>query len=141
MPELPVHPPTHADCDVDVPLGNDLEAPGEARRRTQVILVGWRLPELVEKVVLAVSELVTNAVTHGLPPVGLRLRRNGNRVRVDVHDDNPTKPELPVAPADGDATSGRGLGIVAGLADEMGCEPVPDDGKSVYAEFSDHDNR
>jgi anti-sigma regulatory factor (Ser/Thr protein kinase) len=122
--------------DVNLPLGTDLGTPGKARQKTRAVLVGWRLPELVDGVCLAVSELVTNAVKHGRPPVALRLRRRSNLVRIDVHDDNPAEPRLPPKTANDEATSGRGLAIVAALADEVGCEQVPNDGKIVYAEFS-----
>lgn len=98
-------------------------------------LLAWRLPALVETVVLAVSELVTNALIHGRPPVALTLRRSAGEVRIGVHDNSPAEPIVAGAEQSGDATSGRGLGIVAELADTVGCEQVPDDGKIVYASF------
>jgi anti-sigma regulatory factor (Ser/Thr protein kinase) len=65
------------------------------------------------------------------------MRRQGADVRVDVHDDNPAAPAMPTAAAPDGATSGRGLSIVASLADELGVEQVPDDGKIMYAKFSE----
>jgi anti-sigma regulatory factor (Ser/Thr protein kinase) len=96
----------------------------------------WQLPAIVEAVVLAVSELVTNAVVHGRPPVALTVRRGSDEVRIGVHDNNPQAPPLSAITAHSrHATSGRGLGIVTVLADSVGCEQVPDDGKIVYASF------
>ena len=111
-------------------------APGDARRATRDALRRWELPALVDRVVLVVSELVTNSVRYGRPPLRLDLRRLRSCVRVDVHD---TVPEAPVLhgrqPVDADRESGRGLIIVSAVADEVGVRQVPGDGKHVYASF------
>jgi anti-sigma regulatory factor (Ser/Thr protein kinase) len=87
-------------------------------------------------VVLVVSELVTNSVRYGRPPLHLDLRRLRGRIRIDVHDTVAQEPVLhdrePVAD---DRESGRGLLIVSAVADEVGVEQVPGDGKHVYAAF------
>jgi two-component sensor histidine kinase len=88
---------------------------------------------LVDSLVLSVSELVTNAVRHGRPPVSLTLRRTPDEVRLDVQDDEPEEPRS--AAVGDDAESGRGMAIVSALADETGTEQVTDDGKVVYAAF------
>ena len=127
-------PPAPADP-VQVPLAQDQRAPGQARRATRGTLISWRLPDLVDTVVLAVSELVTNAVRYGRPPVSLELRRRGQQVRVDVHDGDPTEPPGPAGEAEPDAESGRGMGIVHALADEVAVEQVDDDGKVIRLGF------
>ncbi|MEU2432469.1 ATP-binding protein [Streptomyces sp. NPDC007861] len=49
--------------------------------------------ELAENIVLAVSELVTNAIEHGTGEVGLRIRYSDSDVRIEVTDGNPTPPK------------------------------------------------
>lgn len=120
---------------VGVELAEDKRAAGQARRVTRDALERWRLPGLVDAVVLAVSELVTNATRHGRPPVWIGLERQREQVRLDVHDASPA--ELPdvsghAAP---DVESGRGLEIVQALADDLTVEQVPDDGKIVHVVF------
>lgn len=119
--------------EVRVDLPDDLRAPAEARRAVRVALGQWRLPALVDAVSLAVSELVTNAVRHGLPPVRLVLQRRSRDVRVDVHDEGQGEPTRRTA---GEAEeSGRGLAIVEAVSETSGVEQVDDDGKITYATF------
>jgi anti-sigma regulatory factor (Ser/Thr protein kinase) len=116
-------------------LPNDETAAGQARRDVRVTLTRWHLVSVIEDAALAVSELVTNAIRHGLPPVGLLLRRRDGQVRMDVND---ARPE-PVTAGDrpGElAESGRGLEIVNAVADETGSEHIPGDGKFVYAAWN-----
>lgn len=116
-------------------LVSDGRAAGQARRGVRQVLTLWHLPALVDSVVLAVSELVTNAVRYGWPPLFLVLRRDETEVRLDVHDADPTEPASARPPAGPGAESGRGLDIVAAVAIEVGCEQVPGDGKIMYASF------
>ena len=123
------------DC-VSVDLRDDAQAPGQARRIARETLGRWQLAVLADRVLLVVSELVTNSVRYGRPPLHLDLRRLRSCVRVDVHD---TVPEEPVlhgrAEVADDRESGRGLLIVSAVADRVGVEQVPGDGKRVYAAF------
>jgi anti-sigma regulatory factor (Ser/Thr protein kinase) len=124
-----------SDDTVQLSIDDDPGAAAEARRTTRHVLARWRLPALVDSVVLAVSELVTNAMRHGRPPVWLTLRRRAEDLRVDVHDANPGLVRSG-APGNGaEAESGRGLQIVTALADEVGVEQIPNDGKVVFASF------
>ncbi|KUF16579.1 ATP-binding protein [Streptomyces silvensis] len=107
-----------------------------ARAYTRAALAGWRVTgPAAADILLAVSELTTNALTHGVPPGRgflLRLRRDGAAVRVEVHDSGGGRPR----PAKGGVgESGRGLLIVSALADKWGVEPR-DPGKVVWAEFA-----
>lgn len=95
----------------------------------------WRLPGLLDRVVLVVSELVTNAVRHGRPHVWMELRREPARLRLAVHDGSSTEPVQQAGRALADAESGRGMGIVGALADDLAVEQVPDDGKIVRVAF------
>lgn len=117
-----------------LPLPADASAPAAARRHSREVLRRWQLRELIEPTLLVVSELVTNAVRHGRPPVRLRLRGGERDVRVEVQDAYPT---LGADAATGkDAESGRGLEIVKALASSCGIEPVPEDGKVAWAQLN-----
>ena len=97
-------------------------------------LHGWAVPRyLVDDLVLLVSELVTNAVIHGRPPIQLRLRRTSAHVVVEVRDRASFLPrKLRPTPDD---EHGRGLQLVALLADRWGTRPTPD-GKAVWCVVS-----
>ena len=121
---------------VELSLPNDARAAGRARRTVRDTLTRWRLPSLIDGCVLAVSELVTNALRHGRPPIGMLVRRGAHDVRLDVQDADPHQAEgQRSGNAKDTAESGRGLDIVAALADATGCENIPGDGKSVYASW------
>lgn len=118
--------------------------------------------DLTECAELGVSELVTNAVLHGEPPVRLQLRGTPDHPRIEVYDGSKVPPQ-PGSAAGGidldafdldafdsgaadtfDVSSltafGRGLDIVARAAVAWGTV-VEDDGKAVWfepaGEFSD----
>lgn len=86
-------------------------------------------PSMVERAVTAVSELATNAVIHARTPFELRIRTEDERVWIGVVDSNPRQPLPP--PFEAGLVSGRGLHVVAGLADEWGSELL-DRGKVVW---------
>lgn len=92
-----------------------------------------------DAVELIVAELANNAVTHGRVPgrdARLRLARFAvtGRIRVEVSD---ARGERHPAPAPGglpDDEGGRGLVLVATLAEEWGVAPRPGaPGKTVWA--------
>nr|WP_037600847.1 ATP-binding SpoIIE family protein phosphatase [Streptacidiphilus rugosus] len=110
------------------------EAASSARAFTTGVLSSWRVGEDVkDNGVLAVSELVSNSLTHGHPPMRLRLRRTDRRLTVEVTDADDHLPRRRRAlPAD---ESGRGLAIVATIASNWGTRRTPDGGKAVWCEF------
>ena len=120
---------------VRVDLRPGPHAPADARQATREVLGRWELPALVDRVVLVVSELVTNSVRYGRPPLWLDLRKLRGCVRVDVHDTVAEEPPLDRSEVDLDRESGRGLLIVSAVADEVGVEQLPGAGKHVYASF------
>jgi PAS domain-containing protein/anti-sigma regulatory factor (Ser/Thr protein kinase) len=111
------------------------EAAPRARAFASGVLASWRLPEeLRETGVLAVSELVANGLTHGAPPLRLRLRRTNKRLIVEVADANAQLPQRRNADPATDE-SGRGLGIVDTISSAWGSRRAPEGGKSVWCEF------
>jgi anti-sigma regulatory factor (Ser/Thr protein kinase) len=109
------------------------EVAARARAFTSGVLSSWHLPAPArDKVVLSVSELVANALTHGKPPVGLRLRRTDRRLIVEVRDADEHLPRRQRARTTDEA--GRGISIVASVASSWGARPLAD-GKAVWCEF------
>lgn len=84
---------------------------------------------------LALSEVVTNGVLHAHTELLVRVRVDPDAVRVEVADANAA---LPVQRRghDTDATTGRGLELVAALARDCGVRPEPS-GKVVWFEVGD----
>ncbi|MDC0766560.1 ATP-binding protein [Streptomyces sp. HD] len=109
------------------------------RRHIRAVLAGWNLAaELTEEILLVVSELLTNAIVHALPPATLRLSLSGadrcGGVRVEVTDMGPATPtELRASAVDPDE-HGRGLAIVTALAARCGVDVHPG-GTSRWAEL------
>jgi anti-sigma regulatory factor (Ser/Thr protein kinase) len=106
------------------------ESPRTARKRARALCLSSAPPELVEDVELVVSELVTNAVRHGLGAITMYLEVASDRVVVGVQDEGAGWP-VPRQPAL-TAVDGRGLAMVALLAAEWGVRPAPDGGKVVW---------
>ncbi|MCX5169721.1 ATP-binding protein [Streptomyces antibioticus] len=114
------------------------ESAGEARAFAAEALAGWGLSDRVEDIRLCVSELATNALVHGTAPGHgflVRLDVDGEAVRLEVHDSRHRHPEARRA-ADTDV-SGRGLTLVAALADDWGVQDRTPIGKVVWSLFKD----
>jgi anti-sigma regulatory factor (Ser/Thr protein kinase) len=118
---------------------------GRARKWARSRLAGSGISAdepVAETLVLLVSELVTNAVVHTGCPAVLRLLLTGvcedaaggpaGTVRLEVADSCDRAPEP--RHADGDATGGRGLALVDGLADRWGWTPEGT-GKRIWCEM------
>ncbi len=93
-------------------------------------LLDWSIPNpITHDIVLLVTELVTNAVLHGQPPIQLRLRRTAAHIVVEVDDSATFLPrKLRATPED---EHGRGLQLVSLLAHRWGTRPTAT-GKSVW---------
>jgi hypothetical protein len=83
-----------------------------------------------------VSELTTNAVEHGAPPVVLSLAIVDGGLRIEVADGSDVAPRL--QPRDPLRTSGRGLQLVDALSSSWGTTGT-DAGKLVWAIMREHD--
>jgi anti-sigma regulatory factor (Ser/Thr protein kinase) len=78
--------------------------------------------DVADCAVLLVSELVTNAIVHGEPPVELLVRMPDDYLHVEVHDADREAPvHLPrAAPPPQERMGGRGLRLVQALASRWG---------------------
>ncbi|MCP9959639.1 ATP-binding protein [Streptomyces sudanensis] len=88
---------------------------------------------------LLVAELTANAALHGRVRgrhARLTLTLTAGTLRIEVTDARGDR--LPAPTPDADGESGRGLLLVASLADAWGCEPHDPGGKTVWAECARH---
>lgn len=109
----------------------DLAQVGEMRQTTMAFLRRCRTSTPVaEFVVLAVSELVTNAVVHGEGEIVLRITVAVDVVRVSVTDHNPAQAVLKETGRDGE--SGRGIRLVDAISDAW-----ESNGAETWCEFRD----
>lgn len=106
-------------------LGDRPEEVSVARRTVARFLGGYDISRaMIDEVQLLASELVTNAVLHGRSgPIGVTIRvRPAVDVTLTVENLGPVGAIPPVAmwrPPVGLPKSGRGLGIVRNLSDEV----------------------
>jgi hypothetical protein len=85
-----------------------------------------------DDVLLAVSELATNAVIHAGTPFAVSVSATDETMRISVQDWSSAPPIMrDASPA---ARSGRGLRLIAAVSRSWGVEPGPD-GKTVWAEL------
>jgi anti-sigma regulatory factor (Ser/Thr protein kinase) len=124
---------------------------GRARDFTHKQLVSWGLNQLIDNAVTIVSELFTNAITHGFatdaPTPTTRRRtthpqliliRHPHRLQIVMTDPSRTPPALVhVTETTLFATSGRGLRIVGALSRRWGWALLPTGGKAVWAILDD----
>ncbi|UGY91492.1 ATP-binding protein [Streptomyces gobiensis] len=103
------------------PLPHAFETVAAVRQRAYLVLSDWNLrTDIREDALLVISEMITNAIVHALPPAALRLSRthiDGHRtLRVEVTDGGPApQPQRSVGGLDPE-DHGRGLGIIAALS-------------------------
>jgi anti-sigma regulatory factor (Ser/Thr protein kinase) len=118
------------------PLPGAVPSAGHARH----VVSEWGFPAIATDCELIVSELVSNAVTHGaravaaagLPPVRLRLSGRARGVRIEVWDSGNEMPRLRSDPL-GEEPGGRGLLLVAAIASRWGAYRTKGGGKCVFA--------
>ncbi|TGA81949.1 ATP-binding protein, partial [Streptomyces palmae] len=112
-----------------------------ARHAVRDLLAGQRVPvdeELLQNLLLIVSELVTNAVRHAAllsPEIAVVVSIGRDWLRVAVEDNHPYRPTA--LTADQGQTGGRGLLLVQSIAEEAGgtydVDSLGNGGKAVWA--------
>ncbi|MFD8593565.1 SpoIIE family protein phosphatase [Kitasatospora sp. NPDC059646] len=112
-------------------LRRDPSEVARARKLVAATLTEWGLEEAAFVTELVVSELVTNAVRYGRPPIGLRLIRDGGVLICEVSDGSSTAPHLRRARTFDEG--GRGLLLVAQLCRNWGTRHTAR-GKTIWAE-------
>ncbi|MGW6564759.1 PAS domain-containing protein [Streptomyces sp. NPDC054975] len=117
----------------DREIEQELTSVAEARHWAVRRLEEWGLAETAFAVELIVSELVTNAVRYGTPPIRLRLIRNpaDHTVTSEISDSGGAAPQLRRARAADEG--GRGLFISGELSERWGVR-WSDEGKTVWTE-------
>lgn len=105
------------------------EAPALARQFLRSSTCPMHNSHVLDDAVLLVSELVTNSVLHGGPPVVVAVDCDGTALQVRVRDGSA---QLPVRrEADLSAENGRGMALLQDISAEWGVDPQPD-GKHVW---------
>jgi anti-sigma regulatory factor (Ser/Thr protein kinase) len=136
-PAAPATPTEFALSFTSTPRGARL-----ARLFVSHCLDSWGHPydsDVNETLTLITAELCANAVRHGRVPgrdfhVRLSTEADGKQLRLEVSDTRGERRPIIVPPADLDAESGRGLLLVAALADDWGVtDRRPGPGKTVWA--------
>jgi hypothetical protein len=132
--------PSPAQPSATCPLGPQPESVKTGRDFTRARLTDWDLSDLTDLAELVVSELVTNALRHGVPsarrPVGehcirLRLLAQAPFVMCMVTDPGH---EIPVLRESGPTCeSGRGLNVVECCSVRWGWHLLDEGGKVVWA--------
>ncbi|MFE6039054.1 SpoIIE family protein phosphatase [Streptomyces sp. NPDC056452] len=111
-------------------LPADPSAVATARAWARQRLADWSLDELTFGTELIVSELATNAIRYGKPPLELRLI-NGPTLTCEVRDSSLVAPHLRHAQTTDEG--GRGLFICAELAHRWGAR-FTSEGKTIWTE-------
>ncbi|EDX21160.1 MULTISPECIES: ATP-binding protein [Streptomyces] len=104
------------------------ESAGTARRVTCNVLRAWGVDgETIDQALLVVSELVTNALVHALPPITLHLQRfeNDAILCIEVDDGGPADSAGSWAMSCTPEEHGRGGGIIDLLASAHGTRILP----------------
>ncbi|WP_079062992.1 ATP-binding SpoIIE family protein phosphatase [Streptacidiphilus griseoplanus] len=103
----------------------------EVREWTALHLTRWGLEDRLFATEVVVSELVTNAIRYGCPPLRLRLVRHRETLVCEVTDASATQPRLRRARSTDEG--GRGLFLVAQLSARWGCR-YGQDNKTIWTE-------
>jgi anti-sigma regulatory factor (Ser/Thr protein kinase) len=104
------------------PVPHSPGAVSVVRRRVRAVLAEWGLcPDVTMDALLVVSELLTNALVHALPPATLRLSwvrvDERSALRVEVTDAGRA---VPARQSDDPDEHGRGIAIVTALSARCG---------------------
>jgi len=121
-------------CTVTAPVRLFMPTDEHAPRRARLFLAEAHCPahntSVLDEATLLVSELVTNAVVHGAPPITMEIDCDGSRgMQVRVSDGSEVQPAVGHATVEDE--HGRGVALVDVLSDAWGVDPTPN-GKAVW---------
>jgi anti-sigma regulatory factor (Ser/Thr protein kinase) len=128
----PARPTGGGDADVRHLTARFTPDPAEvahARRAVGDALAAWGLADESPLVVLAASEMVTNAVMHGEGDVEVTLGAEDDVIRIEVSDAGGGEPTVRSPDRSGEAVGGWGLHLVGEVADDWGSHV--EDGRTV----------
>ncbi|WSY80534.1 SpoIIE family protein phosphatase [Streptomyces sp. NBC_00876] len=117
----------------DWDVSDDPTAVSGIRAEAARVVNGWGLEDAAYTTELIVSELVTNAIRYGAPPIRLRLLHNDDTLICEVADGGSTAPHVRRAASTDEG--GRGLFIIARLVHRWGTRYTAR-GKVIWAEQS-----
>jgi len=124
------------ECLIPIAAG-DTAAVGPLRGVARSALAWWDVPmQKRADILVALSELATNALVHTGGPVRVRLTYRGGTVRLDIADTSPVPALAGVPDTDCEDPHGWGLAIAEALADRLAVTAdATGTGKLVTAEF------
>lgn len=118
-----------------LPLPAEASSAGQARRFVAAFLEENGLARWQDLAELAVSEVVTNAVLHAHTALTVTAVLDADHLRVEVRDNNPSFPLL--RGYDEQATTGRGMALVAAITTDHGVRSLGPAGKVVWFTVTD----
>ena len=113
-------------------LPPEFTSPKAARTFLLEVMARWAVPVDADAATLVVSELVTNAVLHAQSALVLKLGAADQTLVISVED---RAPAFDPEDSPGRPGGGRGLAIVAAVAEEWGVEPTGE-GKRVWCRLA-----
>jgi Histidine kinase-like ATPase domain len=109
------------------------ESVGRARRFAARTLSSWGAQQLEDDVRVVATELATNALLHARTDFTLGITLDGDLLRLNLADGSAAQPRMRRFDS-AESTTGRGLRMVAELAQAWGVEK-DGAGKAVWCEF------
>jgi PAS domain S-box-containing protein len=113
----------------------DLDTPSAARRLLQTALVAADRTSWSDTAALVLSEVVTNAALHAHTRIEVLLEVHEDFLWAEVRDGSAGLPQQ--RQYDAQATTGRGMALVAALTDECGVYSLGPAGKVVWFRLGD----
>jgi len=126
------------------PLRFDPRAARDARTFARATFQRWGVEENLDDALLLVSEMVSNSVCHGAPPVRLTLRLQEGLLRIAVNDAGQGRPRPHLSAVTPErlingvliVESGRGLSLIEMVSTAWGVsEYTVGPGKTVWCEL------
>lgn len=117
-------------------LEHGAKAPGHARRWIIARCHEWHCDDLADPAALLITELVTNVFLHARTDCLIHAGFDHAVLEVVVTDQDAHEPII--HPTSTSAENGRGLAILAAIADAWGVQKQDGSAKSVWFHLTDH---